>query len=227
MFWRELDVCRELIGDQASTDDDPHQVECCTVRIGQEYSGDEGVVVWDAALVLAKYIERHQHRLKLNGAQVVELGAGTGVVGITAAVLGAKVIITDLQRVVPLMKKNIETNKEFITGSIEAQTLVWGDQTQLKSILETPPTLLLVSDCVYYESSLAPLVSTLSTLASSARILLSYEVRDTEHKRRVHAEFSRLITEAFYVEEIPTAECHPEFASDDIRILSLRRRHDD
>ena len=88
MFWRELDVCRELIGDQTSTADDPHPVECFTVRIGQEYSGDEGVVVWDAALVLAKYLERHQHRLKLNGAQVVELGAGTGVVGITAAVLG-------------------------------------------------------------------------------------------------------------------------------------------
>lgn len=219
MFWRELDVHRELIGDESSADDDPH---CFTVRIGQEYSGDEGVVVWDAALVLAKYLERHQRRLKLDGAKVVELGAGTGVVGIAASVLGANVTITDLQRVVPLMKKNIETNNEVIFGSVKAQTLVWGDKEQLQGIINPQPHLILVSDCVYYEASLVPLVETLKTLLTpDSEVLLSYEIRDTEQKRRVHAEFSRLINKTFRVEEIPTAECHPEFACEDIRIIRL------
>ena len=73
-------------------DKDPVEVE---LVISQESSGSESVVVWDAALVLAYYLERHQddlfHNKKANKAEktkVVELGSGTGVVGIAAAALG-------------------------------------------------------------------------------------------------------------------------------------------
>ena len=73
-------------------DKDPIEVE---LVISQESSGSESVVVWDAALVLAYYLERHQddlfHNKKANKAEktkVVELGSGTGVVGIAAAALG-------------------------------------------------------------------------------------------------------------------------------------------
>lgn len=45
------------------------------------------------AVVLAKYLE-HTHNFELSGKVVVELGSGTGVVGIAASMLGAgKVLI--------------------------------------------------------------------------------------------------------------------------------------
>ena len=57
-----------------------------SVRLDQKYEGDTGVVVWDAAIVLSKYLELISHHLA--GAVCVELGAGTGAVGLSAATLG-------------------------------------------------------------------------------------------------------------------------------------------
>ena len=62
----------------------------CTLEIYQELEGDVGCVVWDAAIALAKYIEMEKAQAKYNfqGKAVIELGAGTGIVGLVAAVKG-------------------------------------------------------------------------------------------------------------------------------------------
>lgn len=66
----------------------------CTLNINQCYQGDVGCVVWDAAIVLSKYLETkhfHDPSSEVNvwaGKSVVELGAGTGVVGLMAASMG-------------------------------------------------------------------------------------------------------------------------------------------
>lgn len=61
--------------------------------IHQSEIGDVGCVVWDAAIVLSSYMRTndfilHDRRNVLEGKRVIELGAGTGVVGIHAAALG-------------------------------------------------------------------------------------------------------------------------------------------
>lgn len=60
------------------------------VKIHQLEIGDVGCVVWDAALVLSKYFETKDfdYGKQLHEKNVVELGAGTGVVGIIVATLG-------------------------------------------------------------------------------------------------------------------------------------------
>lgn len=60
------------------------------LKVNQCLKGDVGHVVWDAAIVLAKYLETKAF-LKSNGLaskNVLELGAGTGIVGLVAATLG-------------------------------------------------------------------------------------------------------------------------------------------
>lgn len=66
----------------------------CVLKVNQCYLGDVGCVVWDAAIALAKYLETKQFYDPSSGVniwagrRVVELGAGTGVVGLMAATLG-------------------------------------------------------------------------------------------------------------------------------------------
>ena len=57
-----------------------------TVELDQKYEGDTGVVVWDAAIVLSKYLELIAG--EMTGSVCCELGAGTGAVGLCAAALG-------------------------------------------------------------------------------------------------------------------------------------------
>lgn len=56
----------------------------------QRIEGDVSCVVWDASIVLAKYLERKflDNPGHFNNKNVLELGAGVGCVGITAACLG-------------------------------------------------------------------------------------------------------------------------------------------
>lgn len=68
------------------------EVECIkkTLNLFQSEVGDESCVVWDAAIVLSKYLEELELRNKgwLKNKKVVELGAGLGCVGLVAACLG-------------------------------------------------------------------------------------------------------------------------------------------
>lgn len=61
-----------------------------TLSIKQLYVGTVGCVVWDAALVLCRFLENRAHfgSAYWAGKRVLELGSGTGAVGLAAAVLG-------------------------------------------------------------------------------------------------------------------------------------------
>lgn len=59
-----------------------------------------GGIAWPAGEVLACYIARRG--LALQGTNVLELGSGTGLVGLVAGYLGAHVCITDQAYVAPL-----------------------------------------------------------------------------------------------------------------------------
>lgn len=88
MFDRVLgDVPRRRRGPGEGDPVDP--VDLVDVVLGQESVGDEATVVWDAALALSYALVHNQDHLKLGDKKrVLELGAGTGAVGIVAAVLG-------------------------------------------------------------------------------------------------------------------------------------------
>ena len=69
------------------------ELECGgkTLRIKQLYVGDVGCVVWDAAIVLCRFLENGEF-FPLgywNRKRVVDIGSGTGVAGLAAAVMGS------------------------------------------------------------------------------------------------------------------------------------------
>jgi len=77
----------------------------------------KGGLIWDAAIVLSEHVIAHQDDWRRSGGQptkIVDMGAGTGFVGIAIAknVPGTEVSITDLPELLPLMQRNVERNFE-------------------------------------------------------------------------------------------------------------------
>ena len=139
-----------------------------------------------------------------------------------------KVTVTDLPRVIPLLEEAIALNSNL--KNIEAKALTWGEWTEnsfeeKEEKNETCYDLILVSDCIYYEACVEPLIQTLTKfckLNKNCRVLLSYEVRDySEVKKKISKEFFRAVGEYFKILPFKTGECHEEYASDDIRVIQL------
>ncbi|XP_047467312.1 protein-lysine methyltransferase METTL21D [Mugil cephalus] len=199
------------------------------LKMKQCYLGDVGCVVWDAAIALAKYLETKQFYDPSSGVNVwsgrtvVELGAGTGVVGLMAATLGAQVIVTDLEDLQTLLGVNIQENQALISsGSITAKVLKWGDDV---SAFLPPPHYVLMADCIYYEQSIVPLVESLKLLSGPETcIICCYEQRTEGVNPEVERRFFELLQHNFSCEKIPLENQDPEFNSPDIHILHIRRK---
>ncbi|XVF10967.1 hypothetical protein REPUB_Repub07fG0228500 [Reevesia pubescens] len=87
---------------------------------------------WDSALVLSQQIFTH---LNFQGKAILELGAGAGLPGLTAALLGAsRVSITDVLQLLPGLLKNVEANG--FSGRAEVRELVWGSNEAINGITE-------------------------------------------------------------------------------------------
>lgn len=196
------------------------------IQVPQYNTGEEAVIVWDSALVLAYFLLKHKEEFIDKSQHILELGAGTGAVGLVAASLGAKkVTVTDLPRFVSLLQESINSNSN-LKANISAQALTWGQTSDLEALALPTPDLVLVSDCIYYEASVEPLISTLKELCcrseKNCQILLSYEKRDyLESKKKIEAEFFRKVGEHFWIKPFRTSDCHEEFASDDIKVIRL------
>lgn len=107
----------------------------------------------------------HDDEKKTARIRTLELGAGTGMVGILSALLGADATITDLPHVIPNLLHNASLNAEALKdsgrgGTINVQTLRWGEQEDLQAIGRSFD-LILASDVVYYDHLFEPLLQTL------------------------------------------------------------------
>ncbi|NXY24415.1 MT21A methyltransferase, partial [Atrichornis clamosus] len=203
-----------------------------TIRLQQDWRRlGVAAVVWDAAVVLCAYLE--MEGIDLRDRSVIELGAGTGLLGIVVTLLGSKeparvralyspccarVTITDRAAALEFLESNVQANlPPELRPRAVVKELTWG-----KDLGNFPPgafDFVLGADIVYLEETFAELLQTLEHLCSEQTvILLSCRIRyERDHK------FLKMLRDRFSVYEV-----HYD-SSKDVHIYKAQRgsRKDD
>jgi predicted nicotinamide N-methyase len=138
-----------------------------SVRIAQYGSDDArwGIYscIWDGGLGLIAYLRKNPALSK--NALVIDLGSGTGVVGLGAAAIGfTNVVVTDLREALDLMIENARLNPKF---NVSVEEITWGEplsESVKQRISSTSEIVLVGADIVYRQNLFDPLLTTLEML---------------------------------------------------------------
>lgn len=119
--------------------------------------------------------------------RILELGAGTGYVGIWLANKLRKpceVHITDLEQVLPLIRDNVRTHYENKPdqADIYIEPLHWGNKEHGRALLQEGEfDLVVISDCVYFPELFPLLIETLVQICSpKTQVVIGYKCRSLE-----------------------------------------------
>lgn len=119
--------------------------------------------------------------------RILELGAGTGYVGIYLANIlrhPCSVYITDLTQVLPLIRDNVAAHHKPDTATIHVEPLHWGNKEHADRLLADAGgefDLVVVSDCVYFPELFSLLTQTLEHVCSpKTKIVIGYKCRSLE-----------------------------------------------
>ncbi|KAF2108144.1 putative methyltransferase-domain-containing protein [Lophiotrema nucula] len=166
------------------------------LRLHEDLKNGCGGQLWPAGMVLAKYMLR-THRDDLAGKEIVELGAGGGLVGLAVA-LGCKstttLHITDQIPMFELMKQNITLNG--LSSSVEASLYDWGALAPAN--IPRHPDIILAADCVYFEPAFPLLQQTLNDLIGDNTVCYFC----FKKRRRADMQFMKVAKKMFDVAEV-------------------------
>ncbi|XP_029113564.1 methyltransferase like 21e isoform X4 [Scleropages formosus] len=133
-----------------------------------------GAVLWPSALVLCHFLDTHREEYSMEDKSIIELGAGTGLVSIVTALLGAKVTATDLPDVLGNLRHNVSRNTRGRCRHAPLVTeLTWG-----QGLEERFPRAscrfdyILAADVVYAHPHLEELMRTFEYLCQERTVIL-------------------------------------------------------
>uniref|UniRef100_A0A6B2LJP2 Methyltransferase small domain-containing protein n=1 Tax=Arcella intermedia TaxID=1963864 RepID=A0A6B2LJP2_9EUKA len=150
------------------------------------------------------------------GRRVIELGCGTGCVGLALAIIGADVVLTDRAPLEGLVTTNITTNK--LESKAKFKALEWGEDVSSLGRFDA----VIMSDivAVTYSGAYPLLLKTLKDLTSpQTLILLAYERRDRKDLKF----FEMLLDNGFKYQKVSESQLDEQWQDDDIGIFRIFR----
>ena len=192
-YWRESlfgSVSEVAVGQRLGISYIRSQQEELSIRVGksaisinQSSMGLTAIsgVVWDAALFLIDYLSSEADCCDALGGKYLDLGCGTGVVGIAACMLGAdEVVFSDAFEESSLLQDNIDKLPENLKARTRFIRHKWDEALPLALSVEWDTVI--CSDLFYDEHALPYLLETIRGLRFK-RIIIGYKKRhDTPEK---------------------------------------------
>lgn len=137
--------------------------------------------IWDGGLGLIEYFRMNEEFSRET--LVLDLGSGTGVVGIGMAAGGySNTVVTDLHDALGLMKENVTMNP---TLNVAVEELAWGEPLPIaikERIANTNEILVVGADIVYRQNLFDPLLATLESLWSTkCKVKCIFATQSTRH----------------------------------------------
>ncbi|KAK5992351.1 Protein-lysine N-methyltransferase EFM6 [Cladobotryum mycophilum] len=191
-----------------------------SIKLHEDVRTGCGGQTWPAGMVLGKHMLRY-HRAELEHARILELGAGGGLVGLAVASgcsLQSRLVLTDQDPMLELMKYNIQLND--LDSKAEALVLNWGEALP-EYVVAQKPNVVLAAECVYFEPAFPLLMETLKDLfALNAEAVVYFCFKK---RRRADMQFVKMAKKAFQVEEI-FDEDRPVFQRQALFLFTFRSR---
>ncbi|KAG0233861.1 hypothetical protein BGW42_007068 [Actinomortierella wolfii] len=211
-----------------------------SVELMQDSRGGCGGKIWEAGDFLCRYLIHMKQQAQLQdelaqdlalssitprfpnldtdkGQLILELGSGTGLVGLFAAKLfpHCTVQVTDQISMMSIMEANIQLNQ--LQHSTQALELNWGEPKPEDARM---PDIILLADCVYHEVAFQPLVQTLINYSTrDTCILLAYKKRRKADKR-----FFTMLRKHFDCTEIKTYPDYTIYSRAGIYLYDIKRK---
>ncbi|KAK9868374.1 hypothetical protein WJX84_008776 [Apatococcus fuscideae] len=210
-----------------------------TLRLAQDPNSQNlGTTVWDASIVLAKWLEKGARRgefarQKLRGKSAIELGAGTGLAGLALAMLSCNIVLTDTAQILRLLQMNYDANLSPAAcsgldlpclselGAVSVQELDWTRPEQYAT-LAPPYDFVLAADCVYHEELVQNFFDAVLAMVSlKTTVVICNEFRSDS----VHTRFKQLFEPRFAMKRVPHAKMDAvcQHQNIDIYICKLRK----
>jgi len=185
----------------------------------EQRDADTGTKVWDAAVILAKYFEKNPKLLE--DKSILELGAGTGLLGLATAKLGVSknVFITDLEFYKETVNRSIAKNEIQKTS---AYTLDWNDPSAFTKEVSETIDIIIASDVLWLQPLVEPFMNCLKfflKINPKLEIFISYQVRSD----LVETEFLSRAKEIFSISKIAYAEEKSKWYDEKISVYHLKR----
>lgn len=198
---------RTAMGDMTRTFRVPTKKDVIDITIHEPALTEDnlGLKTWASSYLLAKRLHTFDlhHLVKPPAYGILELGAGTGLVGIAAAaIFGASVCLTDLPEIEKNLAQNVIANKDVFQkhgGFADTYILDWSQPETFQMSVTTPgggtatsmysasaeltPTfpVILAADPLYSEEHPKMLVETISTWLANepdARVIIELPLRE-------------------------------------------------
>ena len=197
------------------------------ISIYQQDGADKGTghTLWDGSVILSKYFDMNYNVIR--NYNVLELGSGCGLVGITLYKLGALyTLLSDLNYCLNNLLYNVKRNCiEENPNIINVTAIDWNNKNTYvypnNNGNQLNWDIIVAADVVWIVQLIQPLVETLYNLSSfNTTIFISHQKRSEETDELFFNSLNRYFT----ITTIPHQEHHPLFTNPKINIYKAKRK---